>query len=450
MVGANLADMAFSLSKLFSRSPGGPDPETLRRNRLSEYAKAIAAAEDWDAKAINFIEQRAGLPINKLDDYQSYIDAGTGGIWAVFRACHLVASTLSSAGIFVTKAGTETIIKPRPGGTDMASLIAAPNRFDTFSEMIYLTAHHLKLTGNAYWLKDEPDAAGRPKALYPLLPQYVRANPSRVDKVASYEYVINGETVKIPTEQVIHFKRPHPNNNIFGMGDIEAGASLAEDALNRNLLQEKFYANGAQPSGVLTKKEPIDSQEEWSAFRQKFNAEYGGRRNAGKVAFLNGDWSFLRLGLTSAEMESIAHSKWSIEQIFSLMGVPLSLAGLRDASNFATAKVEELNFRRYECVPLLSLIVDKLNGPGGLSMAYGGKEQVTYQLAGLIDVEQVTKEWGPLVTLGAMTLNELREKAGLARVEDPYLDQYFVNNNRLPLEMAGLVASGANNDPAAA
>ena len=52
------------------------------------------------------------------------------------------------------------------------------------------------------------------------------------------------------------------------------------------------------PFGILTKKEVLEDEGAWKSFRQKFNFDYGGKNNAGKTAFLNGDWSYHKLGLT--------------------------------------------------------------------------------------------------------------------------------------------------------
>ena len=53
-------------------------------------------------------------------------------------------------------------------------------------------------------------------------------------------------------------------------------------------------------------------------------------------------------------------------------------------------------------------------------------------------MEQTVKDYKPLVEIGAMTLNELREKSGLIRSDNPLLDEYYINDRYIPLPMAGM------------
>jgi HK97 family phage portal protein len=318
-----------------------------------------------------------------------------------------------------------------------------PNPHESWEELIYWTSLNLKLTGNCYWLRDEMNGKGQPAALYPLLTANMKAVPDAVKKVSAYEYAVSGKTVKYAAEEIIHFRRPKPDDFIFGMGDVEASSTLFEGLINRAALEERFISNGAQPSGILTRKDTAEifDESQWEALKARFNSEYGGRRNAGKIAFLNGAWDFVRLALNHQEMQAYERERWAIEQVFVAHGVPLSVAGLSAASNYATARVEDINFRRYTCVPVLKFIASKLNGMNGLARAFGDQFRVRFDLSGLVDVEQVGKDYGPLVAVGAMTPNELREKAGLPRSPDPLLDAFYIDNDRVPLELAGMAGA---------
>jgi HK97 family phage portal protein len=409
------------------------------QRREMRYEESVVAG--LMRKEYNYIEARSGIPIVKLNDYASFMTAGTGRVWATARSLHLVGSVVSSARLFVQniKSNAELDSMKEP-----ARFLVAPNPYDSMEEMTYWLSCHIKLTGNGYWLKDEADGRGRPKAIYPMLPQFMKIVPDRHTKINRYEYHVNGTVIVIPPEQIIHFKRPGPSSLLFGQGDVEGGQELYQSYINRSTMEEQFIANGAQPSGILTRKDPTESitPEQWDALKAKFKNEYTGRANAGKVCFLNGDWTYLRMGLTLNEMEALEKERLNIEQIFLNHGVPLSVAGIKNAANYATAKIDDIAFRKNECVPLLRLICGKLNSPGGLAMPYDPSLRFQFELSGLIDVEQTVKDYGPLVDRGAMTLNELRVKAGLPKSEDVLLDQYFVNNNRIPLELAGMSAGG--------
>lgn len=409
-----------------------------------ELAMMASLMADHDAKERPFIEQRQGVTIRKLADYGSFLEVGTGSVWATWRACHIVACVLVKSqltAVTVDAEGKE--VAPLSKKDEPYRIFFNPNPYDSQEDMIYQWVFHMMLTGGAKWLKDEVNGKGQPAHIYPLLPQYIEIEPDRKTKIKKFIYKVNGETIDIPPEQMIDFRRPHPSSTILGLGDVEAGKAMFQTLLGRNDLESKFIEAGAQPSGILTRKDAVADDDKWTAFVEKWKSKYGGRKNAGKTAFLNGEWMYLRLGLTHEEMQAIEREKWTVDQIFALHGVPTSLAGISNAANYATAKQDEINFRRFTCVPLLDMFVGRMNM--SLASAYGEDIRYSYSLDGLIDAEQVTKEWLPLVKAGAMTMAELREKAGLSPSNNPLHDQYVIEDRLIPLEMLGM--AGTNNAP---
>jgi len=437
--------MAFSILRRLN--PSLSDLSERDKKELFSAAEAAIESRMPNRKERNYIEQRLGVPISKLADFQSYIDVGSKRVWASFRACHLVGSVLVSATMRANQLDGKGEPTPLENTHPAMLFLRNPNPFDSWEEMTYMWAFHMKLTGTAYLLKDAANGLGQPLALYPLLPQYVEADPDPKIKVKGWRYKVNGQVVNLTPEQVIQFRRPHPNSFMMGLGDVEPAQDLFTAHIGRGDLEKKFLENGAQPSGIMTRKfNDVESQPDetlWDMFKRKFNLEYSGKGNAGKTAFLSGEWSYHKLGLTMQEMQTIEREQWTIEQIFLTHGIPLSVAGLRDAANYATARQDEINFRKHECVPLLDLLVGRLNMTGGLAAAYGDNIRYDYDLSGLIDVEQTVKENAPLVELGAMTPNQLREACGKERIEDPYLDQYFIKQGLIPITMAGTSSSAA-------
>lgn len=428
-------------------NPSLSDLSDRDKMELFSLAEKTLLARMPDVKERTFIEQRIGVPINRLADFQSFIDVGSKKVWASFRACHLVGSVLVSADTTAYKVNAKGEEEPLESTDPALMLIKNPNPFDSWEELVYMWTFHMKLCGTAYLLKDSPNGAGQPLGLYPLLPQYMSAIPDAKIKVKGWQYKVNGVIIDLKPEECIQFRRPHPNNLMMGLGDVEASQDTFSSLIARGALEERFLENGAQPSGIMTKEEAEEDDTEWEAFKVKFNSQYGGKANAGKTAFVNGKWNYHKLGLTMQEMQQIEREKWSIEQIFLIHGVPLSVAGLKEAANYATAKQDAIGFRKNECVPLLDLLVGRLNMTGGLAFSYGPDVRYGYNITGLIDVEQAVKDYGPLLEKGALTPNELRVHCGLAKSDDPYLDQYFINRNLIPIVMAGVTNSSNTGDP---
>ena len=400
------------------------------------FSKTRELSRGLSTKAREFIEFSLSVPISKFEDYSSYLKAGTSQVWATFRALDIIANAILSTEFKVLSGPLDSqkpVLDP-----SITGFLSSPNPFDSWAEMLYMWLFHMRLTGNAYWLKDEIDLKGRPKYLWPLLPQYVKVVPSRETGIEGYDYSINGRVIRYEKEEIIHFRRPHPGNLTHGIGDMEPAEPLFNEHINRNSYSEKFFENGAVLSGVLsmTGGEPINDEIEWGRFKAEWKEQYEGHSNAGKVAILNRGWTYERLGLTHQEMQSIDKEKMGVESIFILHGVPLSITGMQ-SSNYATSRQDAINFRQYTVKPMLDNLAGKINQEGVYLSLWEKQLRLTYALAGLIDVEQTAKDYGPLYDRGGLTSNELRVLMGLERVEDPLLDQYMVLNTYSPIEVVG-------------
>ena len=385
-----------------------------------------------DEKEYRFIEQLTNFKLSELDDFDSYLKATTSKVWSSFKACDITANTVLQTKFDVINRAGSTI-----SNTELENLFNQPNPYETFEEMLYLTAFHIKATGNAYWLKDKLDSKGRPKYLWPLLPQYVKIEAHKDSKIKNYEYTINGESLYLKPEEVIHFKRPNPNDSIFGLGDIEASESLFKSSINNDTYSQSFFKNGAFPSGILVREEYDGDEVDWERMKHKWANEYTGKGSQGKTAWLNGKWKYIQLGLSNKELQTIEQASLNVEQIFLAHGVPLSVAGVKESSNYATARQDYINFRRHTVLPLVQMIFSRLNHPSGLIPSFNPEWSLSFQLSGLIDVEQATKDYELLVKYGAMSLNEYRRVCGLDDTEDENHERFYCETTRVPLEWAG-------------
>jgi HK97 family phage portal protein len=386
-------------------------------------------------KARPWVEFVSDFKLTKLRDYDSFLQAGTTKLWASFHAVDTIAKAIISTPFKITKKDKEIEDENHP----MLQLLAEPNPLDSWEELLYVWPFHIKFTGNAYWLKDEINGKGQPSAVYPLLPQFIEVLPDRQTRVGKYIYRVNGRVIEIEPKEMIHFKNPNPNNVIFGLGDLEAGEMMFEDYINRNQLEGNYLSKGGVPSGILTRKDEVEDPEEWKKFTKKWKEEYEGLDNTGKTAFLNGDWSYVKMGLSPTELQTMQRSEMTVKNIFTLHGVPLSVAGVEAAANYATAKQDSIHFKRWTVMPLLDMLCSKLNSGKVLTRNYDPLAKIAYELGGMTDIGALVTEYGPLVDKGAMTRNELRKICELEEVKDkPMMDEFLIAQGLVPIDMAGM------------
>lgn len=409
--------------------------------RPGEIRNLIAAA---GSKAIAVHRLAYEFPVSNISSYEAYLKVATGKVWASWKACDITAQVAGTVPFKVTKAGGTEGVEVQ----GLTQLLTYPNETMTFGELVYLTVMHVKATGNAYWLKVQPTLTGdRPLALIPL-------NPRRVSLIVGRNtgelegYRVNGIAGQIPADEIIHFKRPHPNNDWYGLGDIEAGAPLFDDTINRSNWKEAFWKNGATPSGVLVNDEPVPPDPaSWEKMKAEFAAKYQGAKNTGKVAWLSGKWTALKFGMTFAEMADIESRRLNLEEIFNLHGVPLSVAGVRDAANYATAEIDDVRFRRYTVLPMIRLIEDTVNTD--LVAGFSPSLRLKFEVTGLINVGAAVASLTPAFDRGVISVNEFRVALGLdPDPENPLWDQHFISAGLMPLELAGIADQQATQDAA--
>lgn len=370
----------------------------------------------------------------ELADYASYMAASCRKVWATYRALDLIASTVQATRWTVRHADSAEPANVQ----ELHKLLNEPNERETFADFIYRLTFHLKATGNAYAYKAEANLKGeKPRQLVLLNPRKVKISVDRNSgQVLGYLFRRdNGESVPFLPQEVIHWYKPHPNNEYYGLGDIEGGEELLQDFLNHQAWQKSFWRNGAAPSGILICEDVVTDEDEWERAKAKWQKEYGGIEKAGRTAWLSGKWRYEKLGLSGQEMQDLERSRLSVENIYLLHGVPLSVAGIREAANYATAEIDDDRFRRYTIAPLLRNIAETLTTD--LVAGYG--DYVFEFLQQTVNANQVVGTVVAAFDRGLLSVNEAREALGLQRDDDnPLWNQHFISAGLVPLELAGV------------
>ncbi len=209
-----------------------------RKRQTSSFLSNIVSTEGLFSR----------LPVHKFTDYASYLQAGTRKVWATWRAIDIIANTVKTTPSKLLRLNTNTEVEH----VELKRLMSYPNQNETWRDFLYKTVFHYRLTGMAFWYKAEANLSGdRPSNLYTLNPRRVEIIPDPETGIKGYLFQVDGRKIPFDREEVILFRRPHPNNDVLGLGDIEAAEPLLNEFINRGTVLEKFYENGAQPSGLL-------------------------------------------------------------------------------------------------------------------------------------------------------------------------------------------------------
>lgn len=178
--------------------------------------------------------------------------------------------------------------------------------------------------GNTYVLKQRgPD--GYVERLYVLDPQRVVV---LVAPDGAIYYQLNTDnlsglesaSVTVPASEIIHDRINCLFHPLVGVSPLYACALAASQGLKIQKDTEKFYANGANPSGVLTAPGAI-SDATAARLKVHWDVEYTGEKS-GRVAVLGDGLKFEPMRMSSVDAQMIETLKWTAEVVCSTYHVP--------------------------------------------------------------------------------------------------------------------------------
>ena len=304
---------------------------------------------------------------------------------------------------------------------------------------------HLLLWGNAY-AQIIRNGKGEVVSLYPLMPDRMTVNRDTKGQLY-YEYqvsnddapTVKGSTVILKPSDVLHI----PGLGFDGLVGYSPIA-MAKNAIGMAIACEeygaKFFANGANPSGVLehpgTLKDPAKVRDSW-------NAAFGGSCNSHKVAVLEEGLKYTPISISPNEAQFLETRKFQIDEIARIFRVPPHMVGDLEKSSFSNIEQQSLEFVKYTLDPWVSRWEQAI-----ARSLFSQTEKTTYfikfNVDGLLRGDYQSRMQGYSIgrNAGWMSANDIRELENLDRIPaEEGGDLYLVNGNMLPLKDAGAFAN---------
>ena len=294
---------------------------------------------------------------------------------------------------------------------------------------------HLLLWGNAY---SQIIRTGKNQVigLYPLLPDHMEVDRDTKGKLTYTYTTADGNEVLLKPEEVLHI----PGlgfDGIIGYSPI----ALEKNAIGLSIAAEeygsKFFQNGARPSGVLTHPNTV---KDVKRLRDNWNATYGGSNNGGKVAVLEESMTFTPISLPNNEAQFLETRKFQVEEICRIFRVPPHLIGNLDRATFSNIENQSIDFAIHTIRPWLVRFEQALNR-ALFSEHDKGHFFVQYNLDGLMRGDYKSRMEGYAIARqnGWMSANDIRELENMNPLpEELGGNQYLVNGNMIPINLAGI------------
>jgi HK97 family phage portal protein len=299
---------------------------------------------------------QAGRPQWTPRNYAALAKEGFASNAVGYRAVRMIAEAAASLPWLMYDGGREVDAHP------LLELLRKPNPGQPGREFGEQVLGFLLVAGNAYVEKVEIDGALR--ELHALRPDRVKAVASANGWAEGYEYSVNGQSVRMPRENVLHLKLFNPLNDHYGLSPLEA-AQRAIDTHNAAAAWNKaMLDNSARPSGALVYAagDGALTAEQFARLKGELEESYQGAANAGRPMVLEGGLDWKEMGYSPKDMDFIAAKDGAAREIALAFGVPPMLLGIPGDNTFANYMEANRGFWRQTVLPLASRMAEAMTG----------------------------------------------------------------------------------------
>lgn len=245
---------------------------------------------------------------------------------------------------------------------NIVDLWQAANTEQTGYELMEDLVGSLEVAGNSYLFKD---FAGTSKVrqfwvLNPMTCKPVRG-PGR--STAHYEVQDGGRIVKVPRDQIVHFRRYDPEMGALGVSRLQALSLAYETQRDSARFLRLFYQKGGMVAGHYSTEMGLDD-DDIERLKKQFRIRFQGIENSWDPVFLPRKLAFTRAGLTMPEMQFIESEKLTAAHMYKLFKIPPMLAGQLEGGTGLNSDVAQVSmelFLRFGIMPAAQRIATKLN-----------------------------------------------------------------------------------------
>jgi len=296
---------------------------------------------------------------------------------------------------------------------------------------------HLLLWGNAY-AQIMRDNNGNVVELYPLLPDKMSVDRTDAGEIY-YIYDKDGELIPLSQHDVLHI----PGlgfDGLVGYSPIAMAKNAVGMAIAVDEFGSKFFANGANPSGVLEHpgvlKDPKRVRDSW-------NAVYQGSNNANKVAVLEEGMSFKTISIPPEQAQFLETRKFQINEIARIFRIPPHMVGDLEKSSFSNIEQQSLEFVMYTLDPWV-IRLEQAFKKALFSVEDKKKYFIKFNVSGLLRGDFASRMQGYSIGIqnGFMSPNDARDLEDMNKIE--HGDIYCINGNMLKLEDVGAYIKSNN------
>jgi HK97 family phage portal protein len=302
-----------------------------------------------------------------------------------------------------------------------------------------MTAMHFKMfliqcaliDGNGY-AEIERTIDGRPVAMWPLSPR--RVHPIRDFSGTLWYQVSNGqdqtaETVYLKPRDLFIVRNLHTKDGIQGQGLIAYAMQTLGISIGADKFANSLFANGGMPSGILSHPGKL-SDTAYQRLKESWKEQHGGKKTGG-TALLEEGIVYTPISHSPDVLQFLESRQFNVLEIARFLGIPPTK--LFDTHSAKFNNIEHANLE--VATDTLDSWARNLESEADMKLLAGQKagRYTELDLYAVFRGDMATRStyFKNMMSVGAMTPNEIREKEGMAAY-DGGSRYYIATNNFTP------------------
>ena len=219
-----------------------------------------------------------------------------------------------------------------------------PNKYMTAQVFRETLQAHLLLWGNAY-AKIERNGAGRPIALWPLMPNNVEPKIVELngEKILVYKIQQEGQATQLFYDDILHI----PGlgwNGLKGYSIIQYCAENFGLGLSAEKHSANFFGNDSTPTGILHTDSPIDDAEKIKLIKKQWQETRKGLDKKFDITVLHSGLKYQSIAMNAKDAQLIEARKFGVTDISRWFQIPAHFLSDLEKATYSNIEHQGIEF----------------------------------------------------------------------------------------------------------
>ncbi len=350
---------------------------------------------------------------------------------AVWNATTILSTAVSTIPIKVYEKDDEGNKEQRPNHPASRLISNMPNELQSGATFKQTGMVHNLLWGNFYSAIAR-NGRGDPTDLTLIHPKFVEL--VRDNGRLAYEVKVDEDVVVINPADMIHVPGLSSDGfkglSVIGHAKNGIGLGLATEKFGN-----KFFGNGANPSGVIEYEGKFKDQETRDNFKKKWNDAYGGVENAMKTAILEMGMKYTPISIPPNDAQFLETRKFGVTEISRWFNLPPHMLKDMEHATFSNIEQQALEFVVHSLRPWLvkweteferKLLTE--------DQKRSGRWQIKFNVNALLrgDSSAQAEFIDKMIKNGVYSINDGRKFLDQNTIEGG--DRHLIQRDRMPLD----------------